>query len=89
MPKVPKICSKSKSNLAKSTSFNEVVMLDYRQFSRFMVGKLINNERVDTIIQTKLEFWCMSLGFPTSRLLRIMEESFQMSSWMSLQVSQG
>ena len=32
-----------------------------------MVGKLINNERVDTIIQTKLEFWCMSLGFPTSR----------------------
>ena len=31
-----------------------------------MVGKLINNERVDTIIQTKLELWCMSLGFPTS-----------------------
>ena len=31
-----------------------------------MVGKLINNKRADTIIQTKLELWCMSLGFPTS-----------------------
>ena len=36
-------------------------------FSRLMVGKLINNKKVDTIIQAIMDFWCMSLGFPTSR----------------------
>ena len=35
-------------------------------FSRFMVGKLLNNKKADTIIQAIMDFWCLSLGFPTS-----------------------
>ena len=30
-----------------------------------MVGKLLNNKKADTIIQAIMDFWCMSLGFPT------------------------
>ena len=39
------------------------------RFSRFMVGKLLSNERADTIIQAIMDSWCMSLGFPTSGFL--------------------
>ena len=28
--------------------------------------KLLNNKKADTIIQAIMDFWCMSLGFPTS-----------------------
>ena len=41
--KVPKICSKSKSNLAKSTSFNEVVMLDLKEFGSKYVLWMIDS----------------------------------------------
>ena len=33
-------------------------------FSRFMVGKLLNNKKADTIIQAIMDNWCMNLGFP-------------------------
>ena len=32
-----------------------------------MVGKLLNNEKADTIKQAIMDFWQMTLGFPTSR----------------------
>ena len=63
--------------LPKASSFNEVVTLDFKEFgnkyvlwmidsfSRFMVGKLINNKRADTIIQAIMDSWCMSVGFPS------------------------
>ena len=35
-------------------------------FSRFMVGKLLNNKKGDTIIQAIMDNWCMNLGFPAS-----------------------
>ena len=34
-------------------------------FSRFMVGKLINNKKADTIMQAIMDSWCMSVGFPS------------------------
>ena len=34
-------------------------------FSRFIVGKVLNNKRPDTIIQAIMDSWCMSLGFPS------------------------
>ena len=64
----------------KSTLFNEVVTLDLKEFgskqvlwmidsfSRFMVGKLLNNKKADTIIQAIMDNWCMNLGFPASGL---------------------
>ena len=69
--------------LPKSISFNKVIILDLKEFgskyvlwmidsfSRFMVGKLLNNKKADTIIQAIMDFWCMGLGFP----------------WMNLQVT--
>ena len=54
-----------------------------------MVGKLINNKRVDTIIQTKLELWCMSLGFPTSGFFEDNGGEFSNVKLDELQVSQG
>ena len=36
-------------------------------FTRFMQGKLLNNMKVDTIIQAITDSWCMSLGFPSHR----------------------
>ena len=76
-----KVCQKfqkSRVPLPKSTSFNEVVTLDLKEFgnkyvlwmidsfSRFMVGKLFTNKEADTIIQAIIDCWCMNLGFPTS-----------------------
>jgi len=63
--------------LLKATSFNEVVTLDFREFgskyilwmidsfSRFILGKLLDNKKADTIIQAITDSWCMSLGFPS------------------------
>ena len=65
--------------LPKASSFNEVVTLDLKEFgskyllwmidsfSRFIVGKLLNNKKVDTIIQAIMDSWCMSVGFPSYR----------------------
>ena len=51
----------------KASSFNETVTLDLKEFgskyvlwmidsfSRFMVGKLINNKRADTIMQAVMD----------------------------------
>ena len=63
--------------LPKTTSFNEVVTLDFKDFQnkytlwiidsflQFMVGKLLNNKKADTIIQAIMDNLCMNLGFPT------------------------
>ena len=45
-------------------------------FSRFMVGKLLSNKKADTIIQAIIDFWCMSLGFPTSGFFGDNEREF-------------
>ena len=34
-------------------------------FLRIMQGKLLNNKKVDTILQAIMDSWCMSLGFPS------------------------
>ena len=64
-------------SLPRATPFNKVVTLDIKEFgtkyilwminlfSRFIVGKLIPNKKVDTIIQVLTDFWCMLLGFPS------------------------
>ena len=68
MPEIPKICGRPRVTLPKSTSFNEVVSLDLKEFgskyilwmidsfSRFMVEKLLNNKKADTIIQAIMDF---------------------------------
>ena len=80
-----KVCQKFQKSVAqprvtlpKSTSFNEVVTLDLKDFgnkyvlwmidsfSRFMMGKLLSNKKEDTIIQAIMDCWCMNLGFPAS-----------------------
>ena len=73
-----KSVARPRVTLPKSTSFNEVVTLDLKDFgnkymlwiidsfSRFMVGKLLNNKKADTIIQAIMDNWCMNLGFPAS-----------------------
>ena len=60
--KFQKSIARPRVTLPKASSFNEVVTLDLKEFgnkyilwiidkfSRFMVGKLINNKRADTII---------------------------------------
>ena len=32
----------------------------------FIVGKLLYSKKADTIIQAIMDFWCMSLGFPSN-----------------------
>merc|ERR1712101_24832 len=34
-------------------------------FSGFIVGKLLNNKKGDTIIEALTDSWCMFLGFPS------------------------
>ena len=70
-----KVCHKFQRSVArprvtlpKSTSFNEVVSLDLKEFgskyilwmidsfSRFMVEKILNNKKADTIIQAIMDF---------------------------------
>ena len=79
-----KVCQKFQKSIAwphvtlpKTTSFNEVVTLDLKEFgtkyvlwmidsfSRFMVGRLLTNKRADTIIQAIMDSWCMNVGFPS------------------------
>ena len=102
-----KVCQKFQKSIArprvtlpKTTSFNEVVTLDLKEFgtkyvlwmidsfSRFMVGRLLTNKRADTIIQVIMDSWCMNVGFPLPMdFLLIMEENFLTSNWMTLQIS--
>ena len=35
-------------------------------FSRFIVEKLLNNKKADTIIQALMDLWCINLGFPSN-----------------------
>ena len=77
--KFQKCIARPKVTLPKSSSFNEVVTLDFKEFgskyvlwmidsfSRFMVGKLLSNKKVDTIIQAIMGSWCMNVGFPSYR----------------------
>ena len=79
-----KVCQKFQKSIArpsvtlpKTTSFNEVMTLDLKEFgtkyvlwmidsfSRFMVGRLLTNKRADTIIQAIMDSWCMNVGFPS------------------------
>ena len=60
--KFQKLIARPRVTLAKTTSFNEVVTLDLKEFgtkyvlwmidsfSRFMVGKLLTNKKADTIV---------------------------------------
>ena len=63
--------------LPNTLSFNEVVTLDLKEFgtkyvlwmidrfSRFIVGKLLNNKKAETVIQALMGHWCMSVVFPS------------------------
>ena len=69
------LVARPRVSLFWTTSFNEIVTLDLKEFgskyilwminlfSRFMVGKLILNKKADTIIQVLTDSWCMSLNF--------------------------
>ena len=75
--KFQKSVARPRVTLPKASSFNEVVTLDLKEFgskyilwmidsfSRFIVGKLLNNKKADTIIQALMDSWCMSLRFPS------------------------
>ena len=64
--------------MPKSTSFNEIVTLDLKEFgskyvlwmldsfTRFIQGKLISNKKADKIISALMDTWCMNLGFLTN-----------------------
>ena len=79
-----KVCQKFEKSIArprvtlpKSTSFNEIVTLDLKEFgskyvlwmvdsfTRFIQGKLISNKKAETIIDALTDSWCMNVGFPT------------------------
>ena len=64
MSKVPKINEVVTMDLKEFGSKYVLRMID--SFSRFIVGKLLNNKKADTIIQALMDSWCMSLGFPSS-----------------------
>ena len=63
--------------LPKFISFNELVMLDLKEFgskyvlwmidsfTRFMQGKMLSNKKADTIISALTNLWCMNVGFPS------------------------
>ena len=73
--KFQKSVARPRVTLLKASSFNEVVTLDLKEFgskyvlwmidsfSRFIVGKLHNNKKADTIIQAIMDSWCMSIGY--------------------------
>ena len=42
---------------------NKYVLWMIDRFSRFMVGKLFNNKKAETISQAIMDNWCMSIGF--------------------------
>ena len=84
MVKDSKVCKKFKRSVAtprvalqKSTSFNEIVTLNLKEFgskyvlwmvdsfTRFMEGRLISNMKADTMINTVNDSWCLNVGFPS------------------------
>ena len=64
-------------SLPKATSFIKIVTLDLKKFgnkymlwmidsfTRFVQGKLLNNNRADAVIQAITNLWCMNIGFPS------------------------
>ena len=52
-------------------------------FSRFIVGKLLNNKNADTIIQAIMDSWCMSLGFPSNGFFVDNGGEFAIINWMN------
>ena len=78
--------------LPQAITFNAVVTLDIKEFgskyilwiinlfSRFIVGKLIPNKKVDNIIQVLTDSWRMSLGFPRVVSSQIMAKNSPISS---------
>ena len=75
--KFQKSVGRPRVTLPKASLFKEVINLDLKEFgskyvlwmidsfSRFIVGKLLNNKKVDTIIQAIMDSWCISVGFPS------------------------
>ena len=75
--KFAKSVSRPRVTLPKSTSFNEVVTLDLKEFgskyvlwmidsfTRFIQGKLILNKKADTIIDAVNTTWNLNVGFPS------------------------
>ena len=67
---------KPKVVLPKAGSFNEIVMLDLKQFgnkyvlwcidacTRFVQGKLLTNKKADTIVNVINECWNLPFGIP-------------------------
>ena len=75
--KFQKSVARPRVSLPKARSLNERVTLDLKEFGnkyvlwmidnilRFIQGKLLNNRKVDTIIQALTNNWCMNVGFPS------------------------
>ena len=75
--KFQKSIARPRVSLPKARSFNEIVTLDLKEFgskyvlwmndsfTRLIQGKLINNKKVDMIIQALTDTWCMNVGFPS------------------------
>ena len=74
--KFAKSVSRPKVTLPKASSFNEIVTLDLKSFglkhilwiidsfSRFLIGKVIQNKRADTIISAVIDMGMICLGIP-------------------------
>ena len=72
--KFEKSVSRPRVTLPKSTSFNEVVTMDLKEFGskyvlwmvdsfmRFIQEKLIPNKKVDTVIEALNTSWCLNVG---------------------------
>ena len=68
---------KPKVAMPRAGSFNEIVMLDLKEFgdksvlwcidafTRFVQGKLLNNKKAETIIEAINECWNMPFGIPS------------------------
>merc|ERR1712029_1307083 len=76
MSEIWKINGETESSVTKSNSFNEIVTLDLKQFgskyvlwcidafTRFVQGKLLNNKKVETIVNAVNESWNLAFGIP-------------------------
>ena len=47
------------------------------RFSRFMIGKHLNNKKAETIMQAIMDHWYMSVGFPFCGFSLIIEKNLQ------------
>ena len=64
--KFAKLVSRPKITLPKSSTFNEVVILDLKSFDQIIIcGKVIHNKGADIVINILTDTWISCFGIPS------------------------